>query len=93
MVESTPDRGKETLVSLDWSDTDLLRQMLKHRMEIGQPDTQIEFDPLWRSFFVSHVNGEESAQFLIDRCLMRPRFLLNLLKHCKANQGCSTQTS
>ena len=30
-------------------------------------------------------DGEETAQFLIDRCLMRPRFLINLVNHCKSN--------
>jgi hypothetical protein len=30
-------------------------------------------------------DGEETAQYLIDRCLMRPRFLINLVNHCKSN--------
>ena len=29
------------------------------------------------------INGEDSFQFLIDRSLMRPRFLLNILSHCR----------
>jgi hypothetical protein len=29
------------------------------------------------------VKGEESSQFLIDRCLMRPRFLINLFGYCR----------
>jgi hypothetical protein len=37
-----------------------------------------------------HINGaraqgEDSLQYLIDRSLMRPRFLLNLINQCKAS--------
>jgi hypothetical protein len=32
---------------------------------------------------VSLVDGEESSQYLIERSMMRPRFLLNLLSHCR----------
>ena len=29
------------------------------------------------------IYGEESSQYLIDRSLMRPRSLLDLIGHCK----------
>jgi hypothetical protein len=32
---------------------------------------------------VSLVDGEESSEYLIQRSMMRPRFLLNLLSHCR----------
>ena len=44
------------------------------------------FEEAWRTICVSHMpDGEETAQFLVDRCLMRPRFLINLVNHCKSN--------
>ena len=44
------------------------------------------FEEAWRIVCVSHMpDGEETAQFLIDRSLMRPRFLINLVNHCKSN--------
>jgi hypothetical protein len=33
---------------------------------------------------VSHIEGEESSQYLIDHCLMRPRALIDLANHCHA---------
>jgi hypothetical protein len=81
LVEETPDRGKEGHVTLDWSDADLLREMLRRRLLYsGLPDRP--FDELWHRICVSHVSGEESSQYLIDRCLMRPRALIDLANYC-----------
>jgi hypothetical protein len=86
LVSGTPDRGKETLVSLDWSEPDHLRELLLRRLRYNNIGNNIAFDEAWRVVCVSHtLSGEESAQYLIDRSLMRPRFLLNLINHCKSN--------
>ena len=83
LVSETPDRGKEGSVMLDWSDPDLLRELLRRRLvHSGMQDGQ--FEDLWRRICVSHVNGEESSQYLIDRCLMRPRSLIDLANHCRS---------
>jgi len=83
LVDETPDRGKESKVALDWTDADMLREMIRRRLVYsGMVDES--FDQLWRRLFVSHIDGEESAQYLIERCLMRPRGLIDLLNHCKA---------
>src|SRR6202790_1156585 len=82
LVSETPDRGKEGRVALDWSDPDLLRELIRRRMLYsGLPDRT--FEELWRTICVSHVAGEESSQYLIDRCLMRPRGLIDLVNHCR----------
>ncbi len=82
LVSETPDRGKEGRVALDWSDPDLLRELLRKRMVYsGLPDSSFEY--LWGSICASHIRGEESSQFLIDRSLMRPRGLIDLVNHCR----------
>jgi hypothetical protein len=82
MVSETPDRGKEGRVALDWSDADLLRELLRRRLlSSNLPDKP--FDDLWQRICVSHVHGEESSQYLMDRCLMRPRALIDLANHCR----------
>ena len=84
LVQHTPDRGKESKVLLDWTDPDLLRELLRRRfVATGALDESVSFDDVWRSIAISHVNGEESAQYLIDRCLMRPRALIDLVNHCR----------
>jgi hypothetical protein len=84
LLEETPDRGKETRANLDWTDSDSLRELLRRRIVFSQgiaPETQ--FDSLWRAICVPVIEAEESAQYLIDRCLMRPRYLIDLINHCK----------
>jgi hypothetical protein len=82
LVSETPDRGKEGRVALDWSDPDLLRELIRRRMLYNDmPDRP--FEDLWRTICVSHINGEETSQYLIDRCLMRPRALIDLVNHCR----------
>jgi hypothetical protein len=83
LVDETPDRGKEARAGLDWTDADMLRELVRRRLVFsGMPDEP--FDQLWRQIFISHVDGEETSQYLIDRCLMRPRGLIDLLNHCKS---------
>ena len=83
LVKATSDRGKEAQASLDWTDPDLLRQVVHRRFLYSAAELNSTFSEIWRSICVSHVRGEESSQFLIDRCLMRPRYLINLLTYCR----------
>ena len=85
LVGETSDRGKESKVVLDWTDPDLLRELLRRRLVFGSalPDSS-SFEDVWRAIATPHLAGEESSQFVIDRCLMRPRALLNLVSHCRS---------
>ncbi|HEY1381948.1 MAG TPA: hypothetical protein VGF55_34440, partial [Gemmataceae bacterium] len=85
LLANTPDRGKYSRIAIDWSDGDLLREMLRKRLAAGDVKGDPEFDRIWREIAVSHVAGEESSAYLIDRCLMRPRFLLDLVNACKSH--------
>jgi hypothetical protein len=85
LVNDTPDRGKETRVSLDWSDGDMLRELYRRRFVFGTkgpPD--LTFAAAWARLFVSHIDGEDMAEYLIERSLMRPRNFLNLVNACKS---------
>ncbi|WP_434746288.1 P-loop ATPase, Sll1717 family [Candidatus Pantoea rara] len=84
LVKETSDRGKEASVLLDWTDTDLLRELVRLRIVSNGLDESLDFKSAWLRLFVSHHKGEETSQFLIERSLMRPRFLLNLINHCKS---------
>ena len=86
LVDETPDRGKESRAVLDWTDSDLLREMIRRRIGLNLKNADgHDFFDLWHQLCISHINGEESSQFLIDRCLMRPRWLIDLLSHCRAH--------
>ncbi|MDU5488251.1 MAG: hypothetical protein E6093_22560 [Serratia liquefaciens] len=84
LVRETSDRGKEASVLLDWTDSDLLRELVRLRIISNNLPEEMDFITAWRKVFISHYKGEETSQYLIDRSLMRPRFLLNLINHCKS---------
>ena len=84
LVCETSDRGKEANVLLDWTDADLLKELIRLRIVSNDINNDLEFDELWRRVCISHYKGEESMQYLIDRSLMRPRFLINLINQCKS---------
>ncbi|MCP4545228.1 MAG: hypothetical protein GY835_02035 [bacterium] len=83
LVEASADYGKESRAVLDWTDADLLRELLRRRLISNQPIDDTPFDRIWSQICVSHYHGEETSQYLIDRSLMRPRNLIKLLAHCR----------
>ena len=83
LMEESADFGKEMRVSLDWSDADLLRDMIARRIRAADPTLTGDFDTLWTMLVVSHYRGEESFHYLLERSLMRPRNLIKLAVHCR----------
>ena len=84
LIRETSDRGKEASVILDWTDPDLLRELVRLRIVSNDLDEDLGFNAAWLKLFTSHYKGEETSQYLIDRSLMRPRFLINLINQCKS---------
>lgn len=85
LMQNSPDYGKEMRVTLDWSDSDLLREMLRLRLlsNIEDMPNDTDFFDIWTQISVSHVFGEESSSFIIERSLMRPRNVLKLFNHAR----------
>ena len=84
LMRASADYGKESRATLDWSDADLMREMLRLRL-IFKSKWHIDtpFDLIWRELIVSHYHGEETSQCLIERSLMRPRNFLKIFNLCK----------
>jgi hypothetical protein len=85
LIDQLPDRGKEAKAILDWTDSELLREVLRRRAHHAGCETASTFADLWASVCVSHIDGEESSQYLVDRSLMRPRHLIDLVNYCRGN--------
>jgi hypothetical protein len=83
LVEASADYGKESRAVIDWTDADLLREVLRRRLIRNVPLGDTPFARVWSQICVSHYHGEETSQYLIDRSLMRPRNLIKLLAHCR----------
>jgi hypothetical protein len=84
LVETSADYGKESRAVLDWTDPDLLREVLRRRLVANALPRDTPFDRVWSEICISYYRGEESSQYLIDRTLMRPRNLIKLLAHCRS---------
>jgi hypothetical protein len=86
LIDSIPDRGKISKALLDWTDPDLLREVLRRRFVMTLKNRELDFDTVWRSVAVTHIlNGQDSSTYLLKRCLMRPRALIDLLGHCRGH--------
>lgn len=83
LVDIIPDRGKEPKLILDCSDRDALTEIIRKRLIYsGIAGDSVDFLTMWRTIAVSHINGEESFGYILDRTLMRPRALIDCLKRC-----------
>ena len=83
LVEASADYGKESRATLDWTDADLLRELVRRRLVQNGLAADTLFERVWSQICISHYKGEETSQYLIDRSLMRPRNLLKILAHCR----------
>jgi hypothetical protein len=85
VMRHSADYGKEMRAVLDWTEPDLLREMLRLRLVSGLDGKakNMDFNQLWQTFFVSHCRGEETSGYLIERSLMRPRNILKIFNHCR----------
>lgn len=82
LVNMTPDRGKESNVNLDWSDIELIKELLIKRFRYHVPDLQGTFEEVWRRLFNPNVGGEGSFEYLLSRTFLRPRDVLNIVRKC-----------
>jgi hypothetical protein len=85
LLDDSPDRGKEAKVSVDWTDPERLKELLRLRLIYNGFDKSSSFNTIWNSICISHIQGEETSEYLIRRSLMRPRNFLSLVNHCKSN--------
>jgi hypothetical protein len=82
LVEASADYGKESRAVLDWTEPDLLREMLRRRLVQELPE-DTAFERVWSQICISHYEGEETSQYMIERSLMRPRNFLKIFAHCR----------
>ena len=62
LVESMPDRGKIAKAMLDWTDPELLRELLRRRFVSTLPNKNVDFDAIWRGVAATHIlGGKESS--------------------------------
>jgi len=82
LIDMTPDRGKESYVNLDWSDVELIKELLLRRFHYRAPELEGGFEDVWGRLFDTHVVGESSFRYIISRTFLRPRDILNFVRKC-----------
>jgi hypothetical protein len=73
VMRQSPDYGKEMRATLDWSDADMLREMLRLRLvsNLAESERTIDFFTIWRQLCDPHYGGtEEPKQENIMRKIM-----------------------
>jgi hypothetical protein len=85
LLSQTPDRGKDSVALVDWNQPQLMRQMIRKRLLFNSTDKTLSVEHLWHNIALPVLNGEDTLHFLITRSMMRPRYLLRLINHCKGS--------
>ena len=85
LVDETPDRGKAAETRIHWTDRAKLRQVIYRRLQASIKDRESSFEKIWTRFFVDKVRNRDSFEYFVDHCLMRPRFLINLIEYSISN--------
>ncbi|MDO8769426.1 MAG: hypothetical protein Q7K57_12125 [Burkholderiaceae bacterium] len=85
LMRQSADYGKEMRVTLDWTDPDMLRELLRLRLVASLPyeSHNLPFNQIWPQLCVSHYKGEETSSYIIERALMRPRNVIKIVAHSK----------
>ncbi|WP_153145318.1 hypothetical protein [Dechloromonas sp. H13] len=85
LMRQSADYGKEMRVTLDWTDPDMLRELLRLRLVagLGVESHDLTFEQIWPRLCVSHYKGEETSSYIIERALMRPRNVIKMFSHAK----------
>ena len=82
LILETPDKGKDTAITLDWSDPELFQEIFRLRVEASgvAPELASErFDQVWAALIDTHVGTRDTFSYIIDRTLMRPRDFLSFV--------------
>lgn len=85
LMANSADYGKEMRAVLDWTEPELLREMLRLRLvsSLDESEADTTLDKIIPSISISHYKGHEIVDYMIDRSLMRPRNLLKIFSHCR----------
>lgn len=72
LKQHSPDRGKETVIDLDWDDRQLFRDIVNRRIT-SSTDLDGDFDSVWSAIAEPTIGIQDSFDYIVDRTLMRPR--------------------
>jgi hypothetical protein len=80
VVHGMADYGKLATASVEWTDREMLLRMFELRILHGFGEKPPNFQTIWEAVSVPTVSGKPTLDFLLDACLMRPRYLIRLFE-------------
>src|SRR6185437_5819393 len=83
VVKGMADYGKMAVGTTEWNDRALLQRMFERRVMSGLQDEKLSWREICERVSVQQVNGTPTMDFLIDSCLMRPRYLIRLFENAR----------
>jgi hypothetical protein len=72
------DYGKHTPLTLEWGDAEILKRILRWRIEASTRHIHHDWETIWPAISVTTVRGRDTFNFLVAASLMRPRYLIRL---------------
>jgi len=88
LVENQNDRGKDGVIRVDWDKPAALEQVITSRLECMEA-SRFPSGTSWDEICVPTISGESSLSWLVARCLMRPRYLIQLCDACISQAAAS----
>lgn len=80
VVRQMADYGKHASRMLDWSDHEVLKRVLKKRIESSNSGS---WEVVWPQISVLRVHNIETLDFIVAASLMRPRYIIRLFEMAK----------
>tara|TARA_R110002124_G_scaffold287245_1_gene471854 strand:+ start:2137 stop:4377 length:2241 start_codon:yes stop_codon:yes gene_type:complete len=84
LVDAASDRGKVIPVSVDWSDKNALKELLRKRLVFSNFDDNLNILDIWDRIAVPEIDGVSTLDMLIERSLYRPRSIVDMVYACKS---------
>lgn len=81
LVDQQNDRGKDGKIIVDWDSRAALSKVIEERISASGLDT-VNRDVSWGEIAIPSIEGEASLDWMINRTLMRPRYLIQLCDEC-----------
>lgn len=82
VVSGMADYGKHSAQLLEWNDPELLKRVLRRRIEASINNSS-SWDVTWSGISVLAVRGRDTLDFIVEASLMRPRYIIRLFETAK----------
>jgi hypothetical protein len=80
LLRTTPDKGKDTAIRIDWEDPVAFESIIGRRANSSTELGGSFREDVWPAICAPLIGTEDSFSYIVDRTLMRPRDLLMFLQ-------------